>query len=57
MKINKEETMIILICILASFITTLTMMIWHLRKINKLLTVLYTEYSNLTLSLKEEIEQ
>lgn len=49
--------MIILICVLVSFITTLTMMIWHLRKINKLLTVLYTEYSNLTLSLKEEIEQ
>lgn len=49
--------MIILICILASFITTLTMMIWHLRKINKLLTVLYTEYSNLTLSLKEAIEE
>lgn len=49
--------MIVLICILASFITTLTMMIWHLRHINKLLTVLYTEYSNLTLSLKEEIEQ
>lgn len=49
--------MIVLFCILASFITTLTMMIWHLRKINKLLTVLYTEYSNLTLSLKEEIEQ
>lgn len=49
--------MIILFCILASFITTLTMMIWHLRKINKLLTVLYTEYSNLALSLKEEIEQ
>lgn len=49
--------MIILICILASFITTLTMMVWHLRKINKVLTILYTEYSNLTLSLKEEIEQ
>ena len=54
MKINKEETMIILICILASLITTITMMIWHLRKINKLLTVLYTD---LALSLKEEIEQ
>lgn len=49
--------MIILICVLVSFLTSLTMMIWHLRKINKLLTVLYTEYSNLTLSLKEEIEQ
>lgn len=49
--------MIILICILASSITTITMMIWHLRKINKLLTVLYTEYSNLILSLKEEIEE
>lgn len=49
--------MIILICVLVSFITTLTMMIWHLRKINKLLTVLYTEYSNLTLSLKEAIEE
>lgn len=30
--------MIILMCILSSFITTLTMMIWHLRKINKMLT-------------------
>lgn len=49
--------MIILICVLVSFITTLTMMIWHLRKINKLLTVLYTEYSNLTLSLKEAVEE
>lgn len=49
--------MIILICVLVSFITTLTMMIWHLRKVNKLLTVLYTEYSNLTLSLKEAIEE
>lgn len=49
--------MIVLICVLVSFLTSLTMMIWHLRKINKILTVLYTEYSNLTLSLKEEIEQ
>ena len=49
--------MIILICVLVSFLTSLTMMIWHLRKVNKLLTVLYTEYSNLTLSLKEAIEE
>lgn len=49
--------MIILICVLVSFLTSLTMMIWHLRKINKLLTVLYTEYSNLTLSLKEAVEE
>lgn len=49
--------MIILICVLASFITSITMMIWHLRKINKILTFLYTEYLNLTLSLKEEIEE
>lgn len=47
----------ILISVLVSFLTSLTMMIWHLRKINKLLTVLYTEYSNLTLSLKEAIEE
>lgn len=49
--------MIILICVLASCITSITMMIWHLRKINKILTFLYTEYLNLTLSLKEEIEE
>ncbi|MDU6765766.1 MAG: hypothetical protein E6446_00050 [Gemella haemolysans] len=49
--------MIILICVLVSFLTSLTMMIWHLRKVNKLLTVLYTEYSNLTLSLKEAVEE
>lgn len=47
----------ILISVLVSFLTSLTMMIWHLRKVNKLLTVLYTEYSNLTLSLKEAIEE
>ena len=57
MEINKEETMIILFCILASFITTLTMMIWHLRHINRMLRNIYKNYTELILSVKKDVEE
>lgn len=49
--------MIVLICILASFITTLTMMIWHLRNINRMLRNIYINCTELTLSVKKDIEK
>ena len=49
--------MIILMCILASFITTLTMMIWHLRHINRMLRNIYKNFTELTLSVKKDIEK
>lgn len=49
--------MIILFCILASFITTLTMMIWHLRHINRMLRNIYINFTELTLSVKKEIDE
>ena len=49
--------MIILICILASFITSLTMMIWHLRHINGMLRNIYKNYTELILSVKNDIEE
>lgn len=49
--------MIILFCILASFITTLTMMIWHLRRINRMLRNIYINCTELTLSVKKEIDE
>lgn len=57
MKINKEETMIILFCILVSLITTLTMMIWHLRQINRMLKNIHINCTELTLSVKKDIEE
>ena len=57
MEFSKEETMIILFCILASFITTLTMMIWHLRHINRMLRNIYINCTELTLSVKKDIEK
>ena len=49
--------MIILFCILASFITTLTMMIWHLRHVNRMLKNIYKNYTELILSVKKDIEE
>lgn len=49
--------MIVLICILASFITSLTMMIWHLRHINRMLRNIYINYTELILSVKKDIEE
>ena len=49
--------MIILFCILASFITSLTMMIWHLRHINRMLKNIHINCTELTLSVKKEIEE
>lgn len=49
--------MIILFCVLASFITTLTMMIWHLRHINRMLKKIYINCTELTLSVKKDIEE
>lgn len=57
MEINKEGTMIILFCILVSLITTLTMMIWHLRQINRMLKNIHINCTELTLSVKKDIEK
>jgi|GEM_PF-2816794 len=49
--------MIILICVLVSFITSATITIWHLRHLNKMLKNIYIDCTALTLSVKKEIEE
>ena len=50
--------MIILICVLVSFITS-AITIWHLRHINRMLKYIYIyiDCTKLTLSVKKDIEE
>lgn len=48
--------MIILICVLVSFITS-AITIWHLRHINRMLKNIHINCTELTFSVKKEVEE